>query len=273
MQKVFSTPTATSLYIEIGSGSVTVHTDDTGETEVDVDGKDAESVLVEQRGNEIVVIAPKQRAGFFGSGSRLDVHVSMPHDSALSTRLGSADVRVIGRLGDAMLRSGSGDVQVDEITGDGSIATGSGDIRVDEARHSLRTKSGSGDVSVDRVGQSVSISTGSGNVEIGSAGGAIEARSGSGDMRVRDASEDVSFSTGSGDLTLDLVHRGSVRAKNASGDITVGIPDGVPVWTDVNTVTGSVHSSLQGAGEPEEGQDFVELRAKTVSGDIFLEQK
>ena len=55
----------------------------------------------------------------------------------------------------------------------------------------------------------------------------------------------------------------SSLAKNASGDVRVGIPAGVPVWTDVSSVTGQVHSDLQGAGEPAEGQDYIELRAKT----------
>jgi hypothetical protein len=53
----------------------------------------------------------------------------------------------------------------------------------------------------------------------------------------------------------------------------VGIPSGVPVWTDVSTLTGSVTSNLVGAGEPAEGQPYVELRAKTVSGDVRLEQR
>jgi hypothetical protein len=37
-------------------------------------------------------------------------------------------------------------------------------------------------------------------------------------------------------------------------------------------MTGSVRSDLEGAGEPAEGQDFIEVRAKTISGDVFLEQ-
>jgi hypothetical protein len=44
------------------------------------------------------------------------------------------------------------------------------------------------------------------------------------------------------------------------------------VWTDVNTVTGSVASNLESAGKPAEGQDYVELRATTVSGDVRLVQ-
>ena len=69
------------------------------------------------------------------------------------------------------------------------------------------------------------------------------------------------------------MHRGQLQAKNVSGDIRVGIPAGVPVWTDVSSVTGEVTSTLEAAGRPDEGQDYVELRAKTVSGDVHLEQR
>jgi DUF4097 and DUF4098 domain-containing protein YvlB len=68
------------------------------------------------------------------------------------------------------------------------------------------------------------------------------------------------------------MHRGSLTAKNASGDIRVGIPAGTPVWTDVSSLTGRIGSDLEGAGQPEPGQDYVEVRAKTVSGDIVLKQ-
>jgi hypothetical protein len=44
----------------------------------------------------------------------------------------------------------------------------------------------------------------------------------------------------------------------------------VPVWTDIATVSGEIRSNLTGAGKPEDGADHVELRAKTVSGDIVL---
>ena len=52
----------------------------------------------------------------------------------------------------------------------------------------------------------------------------------------------------------------------------VGIPAGTPVWTDVNTVTGSIASNLESVGKPVDGQDHVELRATTVSGDVRLVQ-
>ena len=100
----------------------------------------------------------------------------------------------------------------------------------------------------------------------------VQVKSGSGDMRVRHAEQDVALSTASGDLVIDEMHRGQLAAKNVSGDIRVGIPAGIPVWTDISSMTGSVRSDLEGAGEPAEGQDFIEVRAKTISGDVFLEQ-
>jgi hypothetical protein len=65
---------------------------------------------------------------------------------------------------------------------------------------------------------------------------------------------------------------GQLTAKNVSGDIKIGVPAGIPVWTDITSTTGSVRSNLEGAGQPQDGQDFIELRARTVSGDIYLEQ-
>ncbi len=52
------------------------------------------------------------RGGLFGSSrDGAHVRVTMPHDSRLVTKLGSADVRVDGRLGESSLKSGSGDVR------------------------------------------------------------------------------------------------------------------------------------------------------------------
>ena len=272
MQKTFSTPNPVSLYVEIGSGGVTLHTDDTAETAVDVNGKNAETVLVEQRGDEIVVMARQSRGGFFGSGNDLDVHVSLPHSSRVTTKLGSADLRVMGRIGQGMVRSGSGDVDIEDADADLVVETGSGDVQVERVAGELRIKSGSGDVSVARVDGSATISTGSGDVTVETSGGSLQVKSGSGDLRVRDALQDVALSTASGDLLVDRMQRGQLAAKNVSGDITVGIPTGVPVWTDITSMTGTVRSNLEGAGEPDEGQEYIELRAKTVSGDVYLEQ-
>jgi DUF4097 and DUF4098 domain-containing protein YvlB len=272
MQKSFSTPSPVSLYVELGSGDLVIDAEATAETVVDVEGKNAEEVVVEQRGDDIVILAKQKNAGFFGSMRDLTVRVSLPTDSRVSTKLGSADIRTHGRLGDTVLKSGSGDVRIDELGGETNVETGSGDVQVDLARGALQVRCGSGDVTLTRAEGPVKVSTGSGDVLVTSATQPVQVKSGSGDLRLREAQQDVSLSTASGDLVVDRMLRGQLAAKNVSGDIRVGIPAGIPVWTDVNTMTGSVRSDLDGAGEPAEGQDFIEVRAKTVSGDILLEQ-
>ncbi|MGZ4444090.1 MAG: DUF4097 family beta strand repeat-containing protein [Nocardioidaceae bacterium] len=271
MQKTFNTPGPTSLYVEIGTGDVALSTAAVTETTVTVDGKHADDVLVENEGDQIVVIAPRGR-GSFGGSADLSVRVTLPHDSAFACKVGSADVEAGGRLGDVKVKTGSGEVALEEIAGDALVETGSGDVRIEQVLGDLRVKSGSADVEVGRIDGEATVSTGSGDVQVGSTTGAIEVKSGSGDLNVRDAGDDVALSTASGDLVVGRMVRGALVAKNASGDIRVGIPAGIPVWTDVSSVTGSVRSTLSGAGQPAEGQDYIEIRAKTVSGDIALEE-
>ena len=266
----FETLRPASLYVEIGRGSVQVVATDTTESYVEVAGRDAADVRVTQEGDEITVVAPRMRTGFLSGDSRLDVRVTVPTDSDLAIRTGSADIGVDGTVGTAKLKSGSGEVRVDTLAGPAVIDTGSGDILVDEARGELRIKSGSGSINLGQVASSVAVSTGSGDVEIGTTNGPTVVKTGSGDLKVADARTDVSLTTGSGDLVIGTANRGRLTAKGASGDVHVGIPAGTPVWTDISTVSGEIRSNLHGAGEPGEGTDHVELRAKTVSGDIVL---
>jgi DUF4097 and DUF4098 domain-containing protein YvlB len=267
----FETHRPVDLYVELGKGSLVVRATDTTETEVVVNGRDADHVEVEQDGDQISVIAPKQRAGVFGlDRERLDVTVTLPGGSNLAARTGSADVTVEGEIAAGRLKTGSGDLDVQLLTGPGEVTTGSGDVRVGEACAELRVKSGSGDLDIARAGAALSVSTGSGDVEIGAAGGPVVVKTGSGDLDVAEAHGDISFMTGSGDLHVRRTHRGRVTVKGASSDVLLGIPAGTPVWTDISTVSGEIRSRLAGAGQPEDGADHVEVRAKTVSGDIVL---
>lgn len=268
----FETHSPISLYVEIGKGTVAVQADDTTESSVEVTGRDADLVHVELSGDQLSVVAPKQRTGFLAGDSTLRFVITIPWDTDLAMKSGSADITVAGRVGTSKVRSGSGDVRIEILGGPAAVETGSGDIHIDEAHAELRIKSGSGDVTVRHAESAVSVSTGSGDVEIGSSNGPAVIKTGSGDLKVIEAQGDISMATGSGDLVIGAANRGRFSAKGASGDVHIGIPAGIPVWTDISTVSGEIRSSLVSAGEPQAGGDHVELRAKTVSGDIVLTQ-
>jgi DUF4097 and DUF4098 domain-containing protein YvlB len=269
MQKTFTTPDPVVLHVELGSGRVTIEATDTDESTVTVTGPRADEFTVEQSGRNLAVIAPRGR--FFGSDSHA-VRVVVPEGSDVSTKTGSADTETSGPLGTVMLKTGSGDIEVARADGTMVVESGSGDVRCHEAGDAVRIKSGSGDIDLGDVRGQTGISTGSGDVVIGVAHETTVVKTGSGDLEVKRTEGDISLTTASGDLVIRHAPRGKITAKNVSGDVRIGIPTGTPVWTDVNSVTGAVQSDLQSMGKPADGQDYVELRATTVSGDVHLLQ-
>ena len=254
MEQTFQTSGRTSLYVEIGSGHVDVRATEEDRVVVRVDGDDAEDVTVEQRGDRVVVIGPQRRTGFFSSSRGLDVQVSLPHDSDLATKLGSADLVVSGAIGTASLKTGSG-----YRPGRGGQRRGAGRVRL--GRH-LHRPGRRGPAGQGRLGRR----HGPGarrrrqrlhRVRRRRDRPRLRRRPGEDRLRqtsrVRRPEADVALSTASGDLTVDLMGAGELAAKNVSGDIRVGVPSGLPVWTDISTLSGSVRSNLEGAGQPGRG--------------------
>jgi DUF4097 and DUF4098 domain-containing protein YvlB len=273
MNRQFDTSEPIELYVENGKGKVEVTATATGTTTLDIEGRDADDCEVSFEGNRLTVIAPKAQSGWLGGRDHeLLMRVELPTGSDLGVKTGSADIAVEGQVHDVRLKTGSGDIACDTFTGSARVDTGSGDVAIAEAHEELQVKSGSGDISVGTCVSKLNISTGSGDVEIGTTNGNAVVKTGSGDLQVVTANADVSLSTGSGDLSIGSVRRGRVSVKGASSDLHIGIPAGTPVWADINTVTGSVRSNVESVGAPQEGQEHVELQARTVSGDITLRE-
>jgi DUF4097 and DUF4098 domain-containing protein YvlB len=175
-------------------------------------------------------------------------------------RTKSADVAARGTYGAFEVKTASGDVVVGEIQRDGRFKSASGDIAVDEVGGQLHVQTASGDVAVQRVR------------------GDLVAQLVSGDIWVRDAQASVHVNTVSGDQRIEAVVDGTVEAKAVSGDVYVGVRRGSRVYVDANTVSGSTGSEFElsdapadtSDGDDDESAPLVELRLKTVSGDIQI---
>lgn len=273
MEHTFDTPRPIELYVESQAGSISVTAADVTRTEVTVTGQRADEFVVEQRDDRVQVVAPKSGLGFLaGHDNRATITVVMPSDSTLTVKAGSADLTADGALAGLWVDTGSGDVSAELVDGGSEINSGSGAIRLVELRDRSRIKSGSGDVTIRRCAD-LTVSTGSGDVRVESVGGQLAIKTGSGDVQVGESSNDLTLSTGSGDLVVDLARRGRHVIKGASGDVRIGVPDGTPVWTDITSVTGRVRSDLTPVGAPAEGQDHLEIRATTATGDITLQRR
>lgn len=269
MDYTFETPQPVELYVEVDRGKVSITAAQTGQASIRVEGDQPERLRVEQQGDRLRAVVERQ--SLFDFAPRLQVWITIPEGSRATVRTGSADVATTGGLAEASVNTGSGDVEVAEATGAVQVRTGSGDVRVGTAGE-IRVKTGSGDVELGGTAASTAVSTGSGDVRLGHAGGLATLKTASGQIRVDRADSDVVASTASGSIDLLRVRRGEIAATSASGSISIGVPPGVPVWTDISTLTGRLGSDLAGSGRAEPGQDHLRLRAKTVSGDVRLVQ-
>ena len=272
LDRELATPRRVELEVKVQRGSVRVETADTDRTTVSVTGHHAEQTVVDHDGDQVRVVGPREPTGFRDGGGDVHVAVRVPHDSVLDVRTGSAGVTVAGRVDGGRVKTGSGDVRVELSAGPLLLETGSGHVAAGECTAPVRVKSGSGDVTVRRAHGPVAVSAGSGDVRVGESRGPVSVKTGSGDLEVDDAHDDVSLRSGSGALTVGTAHRGTVTARGASGRVDVGIPAGVPVWTDIQTLTGRVDSELASRGEPAPGQEHVEVRATLVSGHVRLRE-
>jgi hypothetical protein len=272
MKHEFPTDGPVEALVELRSGNVHVSADDqTATVTVEVDGSRADSVIVESRGNQVVVVEP-HRSGFLSGRGDLHVALVLPRGSGLVGKLGSATVRATGELGTVRLTTGAGDMTLGTVTGKAVLKTGAGDITDESLADESEIKAGAGTISVGRVTAPAQLKTGAGSIDVGYASAPVMLKSGSGDLSVGDASQDATLSAASGDIKVGRMARGQASLKNVSGNIRLGIPQGTPVWTDISTGTGRVRSTLAPTGAPEDGQDHVEVRARSVSGDIYLEQ-
>lgn len=263
MQKTFDVDGPIRLEIELAAGDIDIDATLDGQAEVELTAHDEESerlleaARVEFANGRLLIDVPKKRSGFsfavvFGH-TGITCRVRCPEGSDVTTRTKSADVRVRGTIGSL------------------SAATASGDTGAQDVRGDVHLKSASGDFEVSRVGGSVSAATASGDVELGVVHGKLTANTASGDVSIDEAYADVDVNTVSGDQRHGAVMRGRVSAQAVSGDIVIAVRRGSKAFLDCSTVSGDTASELESLdGAPGDDGPLVEIRAKTVSGDIRI---
>jgi DUF4097 and DUF4098 domain-containing protein YvlB len=266
MQKSFEVAGPAELEIRLASGDITVDAGSEGRVEVELTADDEEAQrlideatveLREQNGSpQVIVDVPNKRGFSFGQmfgRQGITCRVRCPQGSGLSTKTKSADVVARGVFGGLNVQTASGDVEADRVTGGVNIKNASGDVKLREA------------------GDGVSVQTASGDVDIEVVRGPLNVNSASGDVTVREAYDNVNVNTVSGDQDHGAVMRGTVSAHAVSGDVSIAVRRGSKVFLDCNTVSGDTRSDLELSGEVPAGDGpLVEIRAKTVSGDIRI---
>jgi len=125
-------------------------------------------------------------------------------------------------------------------------------------------------VRLDAADGNSTVETASGDVGIGRVAGDLNVRAASGDVRVDDVGGDLIANAASGDVSIGRLHRGTATVQTASGDVELGVTEGVAIWLDLHSLSGEVTTEQQTDSGPADTDDRLELRVNTVSGDITV---
>jgi DUF4097 and DUF4098 domain-containing protein YvlB len=248
-----STPVTVSLRLQRGTADLVAEDRPTAQVEFTApEGAEAtDRFTVALEGDTLVVHAPESTWNW-RRAPEVHVLIRVPLDSALAAKSAAADIRASGRWSTAQASVASADVHIQDVAGDAHL------------------KASSGDLTVNRVGGSLRISSAAGNLRVGDVTGDVKADTASGRIVISRVGGSVQAGTASGDIEVGVLSRGKTRLATASGDISVGVAAGTGVWLDLITASGSTSSDLAmgGTGPAGTREASLELRARTVSGDI-----
>jgi hypothetical protein len=209
-------------------------------TRVELDG---DTLLIHQTGADVWSLrrAPKLR-----------ITARVPAGSVLSGKSSSSHVRAGGVWSAVRLSTSAAEVDVAEVTGDADVESSTATITVARVGGSLRAKNVAGRLLIGDVTHDVSLTTASGDIHLHSAGGSVRADSASGSIEI-------------GEL-----RQGRADLRTASGSVGVGVAAGTGVWMDLNTLSGRSASDLTAQGDTPPTKATLELRVRSVSGDIHV---
>lgn len=248
-QYTFASGPSPALEVRVSSGRLDIIESSDRSITVDVRGRAAENLVVEQNGDTVTIREDRNR---FGDRSA-SLRVAVPKGTAVDITAASLDVFARASLDRVNARTASGELEFEDI--------GSGELR-----------SASGDVSLERCDGRCQISTASGDIRAESIGGDAIITTASGDVRIELAESRVEAKSASGDITVGCCSGNTVEAVSMSGDVVIGLPEGRIVEASIDSLSGEVRLPPRRTASTETGdagqKETVKLRLKTVSGDI-----
>jgi DUF4097 and DUF4098 domain-containing protein YvlB len=262
--------------VELAHGTVRLIASERTDTVVEIqpthpsssaDVKAAERTRVEYAHGRLVVTGPEPRT--WGRIGSVEVTIELPAGSHLNGEGAAVDFRCDGPLGECTVKTASGDIQLDQ-TGALRASTASGNITAAKATGRSEVTAGSGTVDLREIDGEAVVKNSNGTSKIGEVTGELRVSGANGDIVVGRALADLNARTANGNVRVEEVVRGSVNVEAAAGNLEIGIRTGTAAWLDVSSLVVSVQNRLEVTGEPGPTEEKVEIRARTVTGNIVL---
>jgi DUF4097 and DUF4098 domain-containing protein YvlB len=209
-------------------------------------------------------------------GNEVTVTVQVPEGTAIDVVTESGEVTGEGHFGAANIETRSGDLSLDSVGHDLSARSESGDVTVRSVAGEARVTTSSGDVRCGTLGGASQVKTASGDVAVESSHGFLSVQTASGDVTAGEVVNGCELQSASGDQRVERMVAGRARLQTVSGDLSIGIARATVVSVDAETVSGDLSSEIDldpdepTGPEPGDPEPRVDLRARTVSGDLRI---
>lgn len=272
----FETPEPITATVEPGVGHVRIVASKRTTTVVEVlpssetsekDARVAEQTRVTCSGGQLLVKGPRPRS-LFGTPGSIDVLIELPAGSAVQGKLGVGDLVAEGPLGVCEIKTGAGDLQIEQAER-ADLKTSLGDLAVERVTGAAEI-TGSGRIRIGSVGGPATVKNSNGDIHVDRAGGPLRASSANGSIYIGSADGNVDARTANGRIELNEVRRGKTTLGTAAGAVEIGIAPATAAWLDLHSKLGRVRNEMDTAGEPGEGEETVEVHARTGLGDISV---
>jgi hypothetical protein len=272
----FATPDPIKAVVEAGGARVQITASDRTDTVVLVEPLNAAS-------RKDVKVADKTRVDFADGqltvktmvpGDRdgsVAITIDLPAGSSLIAYLAHSGVLVDGSVGSCELHMASGRVRLDRVdalradisAGEVKIGHSTGRADIEGATFAVRIGEAAGPVGITSAG---------GPAWIGHASADVELSSGSGSLGIDRADGSVTATTGSGAIRIGRMTQGQAKLMNGSGDIEVGISDGIAAYLDVTSERGTVRNSVASPEAADAPGAQLTVHARTRHGDIVIQR-
>jgi len=179
-----------------------------------------------------------------GTEASADLRILVPSGREVSVYLAVGPLSATGVTGDLRLDGSSGAVTTERTAGNLVVDVGSGEVSVRRHEGDAFVDTGSGSVALSGVrGDQLVVDTGSGDVTLTDvAADDLRVDTGSGAVEGTGVqARAITVDTGSGDVDLTLTRApATLTGDTGSGNVTVGMPDGVDATVDLETSSGTI---------------------------------
>ncbi|MFI5173785.1 MAG: DUF4097 family beta strand repeat-containing protein [Terriglobia bacterium] len=242
---------------------------------------DLNKTTISEEGGKYKIVTNRQDASNKGYRFNVDLEISVPKDSQVTTNQMRGDVSFSGLVGDQSIDSIRGDVEVAQIVGNVVIAMRRGDLKVNDVTGNVDLSGRGNDVSLIKVGGNGSVKGEFFSVDFQDVKKQVRflssrtdlladklegaVRLESGNLTVRNVKGAFTVKTSAKDITLEDV-LGPVRVDNNRGNVQYRAS--LPPKTDIDIRT---QSSSIDFGLPRNSS--FQIDGKTKSGDIETDFK